>query len=345
MTARTRLARPTHRRTALLLLLIPAIATLLVLRAGPASSATAAVSIQNFSFNPGNITVAVGDTVTWTNNQAGVPHTVTADAGAFDSGTVASGAAFTFSFTTAGTFTYHCNIHPFMHGTVTVTAASSPAPSSAGETTPTSATATAGGGAPAAGQHLAQYSTGFNLIGVPAGTSLTGTTAVYALNDAGDGYDPVGSDAAIQSGKGYWAYFAGNASLMLPAGSNAPVTLTAPAGRWLMIGNPSGTLFATVSGADALFTFDPVAGQYVPATSLKPGQGAWAFSTKGGTITISPMQPATPTPTPVPQQVTQPQSNAPVNTNPVYTPPMNTQPQPSNPMPMGGGPMPGPYHY
>lgn len=338
MTARTRFTRPLPRRAALLLLLLPAIAALLLLRAGPASSATAAVSIQSFSFNPGGSTVAVGDTVTWTNNQAGVSHTVSADAGAFDSGTVASGATFSFTFTTPGTFAYHCNIHPNMHGTVTVTAASSGAGSSSATTTAPS------GSAPAAGQHLAQYHAGVNLIGVPAGTSLSGTTAVYALNDAGTDYNAVGPNDALAPGRGYWAYFDGDATLMLPAGSNAPASVTATAGHWLMIGNPSGTLVAAVSGADSVLTFDAVAGQYLAATTLKPGQGAWAYSAKGGAITITPMQPSTPTPTPVPQQVTQPQNNAPVTTNPVYTAP-TAMPQPQPYMPMGGGYMPPPYHY
>jgi plastocyanin len=80
------------------------------------------VSIVNFAFEPASVDVPVGGTVTWTNN-GGAPHTVTADDGAFDSGELAPGASFSQTFDAAGTFTYHCNIHPQMTGTVNVVAA------------------------------------------------------------------------------------------------------------------------------------------------------------------------------------------------------------------------------
>jgi len=87
------------------------------------SSATAqdatAVSIANFAFQPASLQVAVGATVTWTNADS-TAHTVTSDTGAFDSGSLAPGASFSQTFTTAGTFTYHCQIHPFMTATIVV---------------------------------------------------------------------------------------------------------------------------------------------------------------------------------------------------------------------------------
>ena len=78
-----------------------------------------AVTIQNFAFGPADLSVAVGTTVTWTNADA-ASHTVTADDGSFDSSTLAGGATFTQTFSTAGTFAYHCKIHSSMHGTITV---------------------------------------------------------------------------------------------------------------------------------------------------------------------------------------------------------------------------------
>ncbi len=78
-----------------------------------------AVSIANFSFQPAAITVPVGATVTWTNNDS-AGHTVTADDGSFKSDRLGSGATFSQSFAQAGTFAYHCAIHPGMTGTVTV---------------------------------------------------------------------------------------------------------------------------------------------------------------------------------------------------------------------------------
>lgn len=91
----------------------------LLFLAAPASAASHDVTVQNFAYNPASITVQVGDTVTWTNQDA-VPHTVTADDGSFDQPLNASGGTATITFTKPGTFTYHCTIHPSMHGTVVV---------------------------------------------------------------------------------------------------------------------------------------------------------------------------------------------------------------------------------
>ena len=86
-----------------------------------ASSAAAgsAASIANFSFQPATITIPVGTTVVWT-NQDSAGHTVTADDGSFKSDRLGSGVTFSHTFATAGSFAYHCAIHPSMKGTVTV---------------------------------------------------------------------------------------------------------------------------------------------------------------------------------------------------------------------------------
>jgi plastocyanin len=57
--------------------------------------------------------------VTWTNRDV-IAHTSTADGGAWNSGTIAAGGTFSRTFTSAGSFPYHCAIHPGMIGTVTV---------------------------------------------------------------------------------------------------------------------------------------------------------------------------------------------------------------------------------
>jgi plastocyanin len=86
---------------------------------GPGTPASGtAVAIDNFAFSPATLNAKVGQKVTWTNKQ-GVAHTVTADAGAFNH-PMPSGATFSFTFTKAGTFAYHCTIHPSMHGTIVV---------------------------------------------------------------------------------------------------------------------------------------------------------------------------------------------------------------------------------
>ncbi len=87
--------------------------------ASPAAASGSAVQIMNFAFAPASITVAVGASVTWTNNDA-VAHTVTADDKSFDSGNLASGKTFSFTFTKAGTYPYHCTIHPNMKGAIVV---------------------------------------------------------------------------------------------------------------------------------------------------------------------------------------------------------------------------------
>ncbi len=89
--------------------------------AAPSSAAGGAnaVTIKDLAFAPGSITVSVGSTVTWT-NQDTTGHTVTADDGSFDSKTIAGGASFSQMFATAGTYAYHCNIHSSMTATVVV---------------------------------------------------------------------------------------------------------------------------------------------------------------------------------------------------------------------------------
>ncbi|HET8844836.1 MAG TPA: cupredoxin family copper-binding protein [Ktedonobacteraceae bacterium] len=75
------------------------------------------VSIASFAFSPASLTVAVGTKVTWTNNDS-VTHTVTENNGAFDSKDLAPGQTFSFTFDKAGTYSYHCNIHPSMTATI-----------------------------------------------------------------------------------------------------------------------------------------------------------------------------------------------------------------------------------
>jgi plastocyanin len=95
-----------------------------------ALAADHAVDIAGFAFSPKTITVKVGDTVTWSNADA-QGHTATADDGSFDTGTITSSTPKSASFATAGTFAYHCKIHPQMTGTVVVEAAAGGAGSSA----------------------------------------------------------------------------------------------------------------------------------------------------------------------------------------------------------------------
>jgi plastocyanin len=77
------------------------------------------VWIQGMAFDPTTITVTSGTTITWTNKD-GVAHTVTSNTGLFDSGTINANGTYSHMFATAGTYPYHCTIHPSMTATVIV---------------------------------------------------------------------------------------------------------------------------------------------------------------------------------------------------------------------------------
>lgn len=85
----------------------------------PATTGPYSAEIDNFRFAPTPIDVGVGGELTWTNKQ-NVEHTVVSDDGKFGSGVLGVKDTFSTKFTTAGTYPYHCSIHPFMKGTVVV---------------------------------------------------------------------------------------------------------------------------------------------------------------------------------------------------------------------------------
>jgi plastocyanin len=82
------------------------------------ASATKTVSIRNFAFRPGTLTIAKGSQVTFTNAD-NVAHTAT-DKGAFDTGRIKAGKSATVRFKQKGTFAYHCKLHTYMRGKVIV---------------------------------------------------------------------------------------------------------------------------------------------------------------------------------------------------------------------------------
>ena len=94
-------------------------------RPTPARGSTQVVMIitnsdGSYSFSPAKLTIKIGTTLIW-KDVSSAPHTVTSDDGTtFDSGTVSVGSSFRFTFKTAGSFSYHCNIHPYMRATVVV---------------------------------------------------------------------------------------------------------------------------------------------------------------------------------------------------------------------------------
>jgi plastocyanin len=75
---------------------------------------------DHFAFSPMALTIQRGVRLSLTNTTS-APHTVTADGGAFDSGTVNPNSTVTMTFSAAGRFPFHCQIHSYMTGTITVT--------------------------------------------------------------------------------------------------------------------------------------------------------------------------------------------------------------------------------
>jgi len=92
--------------------------------APPASGAAVTIvlgasTLTTTAYAPNPVTVTAGGTVTWTNGDT-LTHTSNADGAAWNSGPIAPGRSFSHTFATAGTFPYHCTLHPGMIGTVTV---------------------------------------------------------------------------------------------------------------------------------------------------------------------------------------------------------------------------------
>ena len=90
----------------------------------PTRGASTNINIVNFAFQPNLVTINANDSVTWT--WVGSPHSSTSDTGVWDSGIFSAGHTFTRAFTSAGSFPFHCTVHPFMTGTITVQAVNVP---------------------------------------------------------------------------------------------------------------------------------------------------------------------------------------------------------------------------
>jgi plastocyanin len=94
--------------------------------APPADASATSINIieptdnpDDYTFERTSITVVAGDTVTWVNKGVET-HSVTADGSTFDSKDIDAGRSWSYTFTTPGTYTYYCDPHPWMQGTVIV---------------------------------------------------------------------------------------------------------------------------------------------------------------------------------------------------------------------------------
>lgn len=78
-----------------------------------------AVAIEDFTFNPADITASVGQTITFSNSDS-APHTATLDDDTCTTPNISQGGSDGLVFNAAGTYPFHCNVHPNMKGTITI---------------------------------------------------------------------------------------------------------------------------------------------------------------------------------------------------------------------------------
>src|SRR5438105_11811447 len=115
------------------------------------------------------------------------------------------------------------------------------------------------------------YPAGWNLVGGPDGTVFNAGGNSYTLGAGDTAYVVNPGSAPIAGGKGYWMYFPSQTTVTLNGAGLSSVRVSAPAGQYVMIGNPSGTQMATVEGADQVLTYNVAAGMYNTATQLAIG--------------------------------------------------------------------------
>jgi plastocyanin len=104
------------------LLAAAALAAFVPAAAVQAAPSPPTVHIRDDAFTPATLTVHAGDTVTFVNDDDDA-HTVTADDGSWDSDGLNQSESFKHRFAKTGKITYHCTVHPFMHGTIIVKSA------------------------------------------------------------------------------------------------------------------------------------------------------------------------------------------------------------------------------
>ena len=167
--------------------------------------------LTNWHFDPAEVTVPIGSTVTWF-NKGNEEHTVTADNGSFDSGYKKPGTTFQRAFPTAGRFTYHCAPHPWMKGTVVV---------AAGAPTPTRAAADAGSSTTTAPAPAATPTTLPSSLAAPTtapgdtASSAPATTTATAGGSGKDSSDQENSAAPAASRKRSGGHLASTIAVVL----------------------------------------------------------------------------------------------------------------------------------
>jgi hypothetical protein len=172
-------------------------------------------------------------------------------------------------------------------GTVGVGVATAGGAAQAGTFTYTTAAAT-----PIVTGPAVTYQPGWNLVGGPSGTLFSNAgDPLYTFPAGASVYTSLTNTTPIQGGAGYWAFFNAATTLNLNgAAGPGPASVPLPVNQYVMIGNPT-THAVTMSGADVIYTYNPAnpSNPYTAVTMLRPGQGGWALSANGGTLTFSPV--------------------------------------------------------
>jgi hypothetical protein len=130
-----------------------------------------------------------------------------------------------------------------------------------------------------------RYPAGWNIVAAPDGTTLP--LVLYGWDPVSGTYQQVPSGGPLKGGQGYWTFASQDVNLGIGKAGAEVMCVSLPAGKWTLIGNPSGISTVTVNGIDSVWAYDPTAGAYQMTSSLKVGQGAWAYSASGATISLS----------------------------------------------------------
>jgi PKD repeat protein len=244
------------------------------------TTATIGVPSQGLSLTiSGPTTATAGSAVSYSVSATGTVPSDVQYTWTWGDGTANStGQSVTHTFAAAGTFT------------VTVASSSASTPAAAGTASTSvvvSAAAPTATATPTGPSVL--YPTGWNLVAGATGQTFPGASGPLYTFQAGDtDYETLPQGSPISAGRGYWAYFNAPTNVPLAASTQSSITVNAPAGQFIMVGNPSQTQTMTVRGADVVYLFDPTANMYTANTVLQPGKGAWVYSEAGATITIAP---------------------------------------------------------
>lgn len=138
------------------------------------------------------------------------------------------------------------------------------------------------------------FDQGYKLIGVPSGSDIGADSPLYGWFNRGSGSYSTHAASHAEPGRGYWAWFACPRLVVLGAGQGS-TSFPLGAYKASMVGNPSATSSAEVSGHDFAATWDPTlnagAGGYHisgfrEARSLAVGSGVWVFSYRETTVEV-----------------------------------------------------------